>query len=106
MKRHQPTPGRGFTLIELLVVITIIALLAAMGFLAMQFAMNKSREKDTQTLINNISRAIEEYKDDHGNYPRPAEDKATTVVSNETYVIGGAKMLYQVLSGDGTDNIK
>lgn len=68
--------------------------------------MNKSREKDTVALIQNISRAVEEYKDDHGNYPRPAEDKATTVVQNETYVIGGAKMLYQVLSGDGTDAIK
>jgi prepilin-type N-terminal cleavage/methylation domain-containing protein len=103
MKRQPPTSRRGFTLIELLVTITIIAMLAALGFLAMQYAMNKAREKDTVALIDNIGRAIEDYKDDHGNYPRPAEAEATTVVSNETWVVGGAKMLYQVLSGDGTD---
>jgi prepilin-type N-terminal cleavage/methylation domain-containing protein len=106
MKRQYPTSHRGFTLIELLVTITIISMLAALGFLAMQFAMNKSREKDTVALIQNISRAIEDYRTDKGNYPRPAEGEATTVVQNETYVVGGAKMLYQVLSGDGTDAIK
>lgn len=106
MKRPYFPVRRGFTLIEILVVVTIIAMLAAMGFLAMQFAMNKSREKDTVTLIQNISRAVQEYKDDHGNYPRPAEDEATTVVNDETYVSGGARMLYQVLSGDGTDQLK
>jgi prepilin-type N-terminal cleavage/methylation domain-containing protein len=106
MKRQNSTLRRGFTLIELLVVITIIAMLAALGFVAMQYATNKSREKETIGLIENIARAIQEYKDDRGNYPRPAEEEATTVVSNETYVVGGAKMLYQVLSGDGNDAIK
>ncbi len=106
MKQHYHCPRRGFTLIELLVVVTIIAMLAALGFVAMQYAINKGREKDTQALISNIGAAIQSYKDDRGSYPRPANDELTTVVKNETYKMGGAAMLYQVLSGDGTNAIK
>ena len=32
-------------------------------------------------------------------------DRETTVVKEVTYAVGGAKMLYQVLTGDGTDAI-
>jgi len=106
MKRQLHSLRRGFTLIELLVVITIIAMLATLGFVAMQFAINKGREKDTQSLIQNISTAINSYRDERGHYPRPSNDELTTVVKNETYQVGGASMLYQVLSGDGTSAIK
>ena len=106
MKRQNNSRPRGFTLIELLVVVAIIAMLAAIGFAAMQFAMNKSREKDTVALIQNFSRAIKDYKDDHGNYPRPADGEETTTVDSQSYAVGGAKMLYQVLSGDGDNALK
>ena len=106
MKRQSSTRRRGFTLIELLTVITIIAMLAALGFVAMQFAINKGREKDTISLITTVSAALKSYRDDNGNYPRPANAEQTTVVKEETWVVGGAAMLYQVLSGDGTTAIR
>ena len=107
MKRQSPhRPRAAFTLIEVLVVVAIISMLAALGFAGVRFAQNQSREKDTIALIRDITRAIESYKDDNGAYPRPALDEEPTTVNGESWIVGGAKMLYQVLSGDGNDSIK
>lgn len=106
MKRSTPDSLRAFTLIELMTVVAIIAMLSALGFWALKYAMNKSREKDTVATISKISTAIQSYRDDRGNYPRPALDEETTTVDEETWKVGGAKMLYQVLSGDGDDAVK
>src|SRR5687767_14128458 len=106
--KSQPSPrhGAAFTLIEVLTVIAIIAMLGALGFAGLKFAMNKSREKDTMALLTDISRAIEAYRDDRGNYPRPALAEEETVIDGQSFKIGSARMLYQVLSGDGEDAIK
>jgi prepilin-type N-terminal cleavage/methylation domain-containing protein len=107
MKRALLSTRRaGFTLIEVLTVVAIVAMLAAMGFAGLRYAMNKSREKDCVALIASIGKSIGEYKDDNGNYPRPASDDEQTSIDGETYKISGARTLYQVLSGDGTDAIK
>lgn len=106
MKRSHRSRLRAFTLIELMTVVAIIAMLSALGFWALKYAMNKSREKDTVATISKISTAIQSYRDDRGNYPRPAMDEETTTVDEETWKVGGAKMLYQVLSGDGDDAVK
>jgi type II secretory pathway pseudopilin PulG len=87
-------------------VIAIIAMLAALGFAGLRFAQNKSREKETVNLIADIGKSIEEYRQERGNYPRPANPEEETSIDSKSYGVGGAKMLYQVLSGDGTDAIK
>ena len=106
--KSQPSPrhGAAFTLIEVLTVIAIIAMRAALGFAGLRFAMNKAREKDTMTLITDVSRAVEAYRTDRGNYPRPALAEEETVIDGNSFKIGSARMLYQVLSGDGEDAIK
>jgi prepilin-type N-terminal cleavage/methylation domain-containing protein len=107
MKTHSSARCRAaFTLIEVLTVVAIVAMLAALGFAGLRFAMNKSREKDTMALITDVSKTIQEYRDEMGNYPRPAMEEEETVIDGESFKIGGARMLYQVLSGDGNDAIK
>jgi prepilin-type N-terminal cleavage/methylation domain-containing protein len=106
MKSQHFVRSRGFTLIEVLTVIAIIAMLAGLGFAGLRFAQNKSREKETINVLANIDRCIKEYQLDRGNYPRPAVEDEETTVDGQSYKIGGGKMLYQVLSGDGNDAIK
>lgn len=61
---------RGFTLIELLVVIAIIGLLAT--FAVVQFANARERARDAKRKadLKTISKAIELYYDQNGNYPQ------------------------------------
>lgn len=106
MKRLPSLLSRGYTLIELLIAVTLVTVLIALGWLAMEFAATRSRETATVAFIQNVHRGIADYKDDHGHYPRPEREEETGVVQNETFAIGGAKMLYQILSGDGTDAIQ
>lgn len=95
-----------FTLIEVLTVVAIIAMLAAMGFAGLRFAMSKAKEKDTMALLTDVGKAIEGYKDDRGAYPRPSFGEDEIQIEGKSFRIGGARMLYQALSGDGNDAIK
>lgn len=97
-----------FTLIEILTVVAIVAMLATMTFAGLRFAQNKARQKQTVSTINNISRSIEEYQKERGNYPRPTidlKDREITI-NGESWLGGPAICLYQVLSGDGTNAIR
>lgn len=107
MKSHRFTRRRAaFTLIEVLTVVAIIAMLSALGFAATRYAQNKARQADTIALIQDVSTAIEAYRQDRGNYPRPAMEEAETQIEGTSWKTGGARMLYQVLSGDGDDALK
>ncbi|MDF1785372.1 MAG: prepilin-type N-terminal cleavage/methylation domain-containing protein [Verrucomicrobiaceae bacterium] len=88
---------RGFTMIELLVVISIIAVLAGLVAAVASGASAASKRKKAQGQIIAVQEAIEAYKNEYGNYPRPVggTDDPVTV----------AKMLYQAVTGDGTNMI-
>jgi prepilin-type N-terminal cleavage/methylation domain-containing protein len=106
MKAPSLTPRRaGFTLIELLVVVTIIALLFAMVVGGFSFADRFSKTSSTERTIKAIGIGLENYKRDFGEYPEPASPNDTTSIANKSYVVSGAAMLYQALSGDGHDQI-
>jgi prepilin-type N-terminal cleavage/methylation domain-containing protein len=107
MKNESSPRPAAFTLIEVLVVVAVIALLAGLGVTGMRIAMERKREKDTVALIEEIGKSVEEYKLDRGHYPRPAAKEGATVdIGGESYQVAGAQMLYQILSGDGTDAIQ
>lgn len=112
MKTHRspvvrPCVTRGFTLIELLIVITIIALLAALSMGIFSMAQQSSARSRTTGTMQSIVNALERYvKENGGEYPQPANPDKRGQSAGATASIGGALMLYQILTGDGNDQIK
>ena len=100
--RHQAA----FTLMELLVVISIIALLAAMTMGAFTYAQRAAMRNRTTAMHRAIISGLENYSSEYGEFPTPAAEGETDKFDGKSYNIGGATMLYQALSGDGSDRIK
>jgi prepilin-type N-terminal cleavage/methylation domain-containing protein len=96
----------GFTLIELLVVIAIIALLASLTIGAFSYATAAAGRNRTSATQAAIMSGLERYNADFGEYPTPSAPTSTGTFNNITYIAGGAEMLYQALSGDGTSAIE
>jgi len=59
----------GFTLLELLVVITILGILASVGFGQYRTSQLKARDAQRKGDLANVARALEMYYSDHGCYP-------------------------------------
>jgi type II secretion system protein G len=60
---------QGFTLLELLVVVTILGILAAVGMGQYRTSQMKARDGQRKSDLSNITRALEMYYNDHGEYP-------------------------------------
>ena len=105
IRTMSPNP-KGFTLIEVMTVITIIGMLAALSFGGFKLANDKAAKKNTVTRIAGLQLGLEGYKSDNGEYPEPLGQEDTTTVKDVTYTVGGARMLYQVMTGDGNSAIK
>jgi prepilin-type N-terminal cleavage/methylation domain-containing protein len=76
-------PRRGlpaFTLIELMAVITIIVILAALVVGGLGFVTDRQAKEKAKVQIALISKSLEDYKLDMGEYP-PTANKASTVFS-------------------------
>lgn len=70
MKTQPSSPNcRGFTLIELLVVITIIVILAGLSMGGYGYILRKQADSQASIQISLLSKALEEYKLDNGEYP-------------------------------------
>ena len=82
-------------MIELLVVISIIAVLAGMVAAVAGGSNAASKRKKAQGQIKAMEEGLEMYKVEYGAYPRPAGGSTDPIVQ--------AKMLYQALTGDGTN---
>lgn len=63
---------KGFTLIELLVVVAIIAILSALSIGGLSYISKKQAYSTAELQINLLSKALEEYKLDNGEYPDPS----------------------------------
>lgn len=96
----------GFTLIELLVVIAIIALLASLTIGAFSYATTAAARNRSSATSAAIMAGLEKYHTEFGEYPAPAAPSGTAQFNNVTYLAGGAEMLYQAMSGDGTSAIE
>ncbi|HEX9817275.1 MAG TPA: type II secretion system protein [Patescibacteria group bacterium] len=59
----------GFTMIELLIVIVILAILTTIGLRSFSSSQIKSRDSRRKTDLQNITRALEVYYNDKGEYP-------------------------------------
>lgn len=59
----------GFTLIELLVVMAVIGILATIAIGSFQSSQTKARDAQRKNDLNQISKALETYYNDKGQYP-------------------------------------
>lgn len=71
------TRSKGFTLIELLVVIAIIGILASVVLAELNTARGRARDAKRMIEINQLAKAIELYRADHGYYPCETVPDAT-----------------------------
>ena len=72
MKTIQRRGNSAFTLIELMAVITIIVILAGLVAFGLAFVNEKQATEKTKLQISLLSKAIEEYKQETGQYPPTA----------------------------------
>lgn len=99
MTHSSRKPVGGFTLIELMTVITIMVILAAATVAGVSFVTEFQAKKKAQIDIELLSKAIEEYKLDTGQYPGLDDDNPDddTPKSGEQV----SKLLYKALFYDG-----
>lgn len=67
--RKRANRGAGFTLVEILVVIVIIGLLAGISSTVLISARNAARSSVVATQMSQLSMALDEYKNQFGEYP-------------------------------------
>lgn len=86
MKTHTFQRHRGFTLIELLVVIAIIVILAAAGFQAGNFAINRAKKVKALAVCTELEQGIQRFYDDNGTLPLDiaADSPSNGIDSNST----------------------
>lgn len=63
------TSRRGFTLLELLITIAILAILAAIILMSVNIARERARDSKRTQDMEQVQRALEMYRMDHGVYP-------------------------------------
>jgi prepilin-type N-terminal cleavage/methylation domain-containing protein len=74
---------QAFTLIEMLVVVAIVGILFSMSFAAFSGAGTAARISATNTFIEQLKSALENYSNDFGDYP-PSSCKRAGLTSNGT----------------------
>ena len=95
MKTHIRRARPAFTLVEVLVVMTIIAILAGLVVVGMEFAKQRQASEKAKVQIALLSKGIEEYKVDMGKYPGELDD---TPIDGKV-----SEEIYQALFKDGYD---
>jgi prepilin-type N-terminal cleavage/methylation domain-containing protein len=103
---YSKASPRGFTLIELIVVIAIIALLSSLTIGAFSYATAAAGRNRTEATKAALVAGLERYYTEFGEYPQPSNPGATETFNGKPYRAGGAEMLYQAMSGDGTSAIQ
>jgi general secretion pathway protein G len=84
--RHHRSPGAsGFTLIELLIVVAIIGIIAAIAVPALQFALDRAKQRATMNDMRMIGGAVQQYYLDHSIYPNGASTVSQLATLVRTY---------------------
>ncbi|RBP47790.1 prepilin-type N-terminal cleavage/methylation domain-containing protein [Roseimicrobium gellanilyticum] len=105
-RRPQCLREQGFTWVEFLVVVAAIAILAALTLGGFRGYPDPSERNRTVTVHAVIKAGLEQYHERHGDYPEPRTPEATIRLASQDIRVGGARTLYQALTGDGDSEIK
>lgn len=89
MKRRGQAINRGFTIVELLVVIVVIGILATITVVAYGNVSLKARDNVRKSDIAAITKAMELYYLDNGQYPVISPNGTTNPGLNTAWVISG-----------------
>lgn len=84
------TRQRGFTLVEMLVVIAIIVVLAGLLLMVVSKSYGSAQRVRAQADLQVIALGLEAYKQDFGDYPRPAGAQATDAARTLCWALVGA----------------
>ncbi len=68
-RKALPAGRQGFTLAEVLIVITIIMVLAMLGFMNIRGQMAHATDTKRKTDLYTISKSVEDYYNDNGSFP-------------------------------------
>lgn len=94
---------QGFTLLELMVVIGIIGVLVAIAYPSYQDAVRRSNRADVQTVLVQITQALERYRNQNLTYapstPYPSAPTLDTTMLPEGYIYGG--LTYPISNNSG-----
>jgi prepilin-type N-terminal cleavage/methylation domain-containing protein len=104
MTSRTPTCSRrggGFTLVELLVVIGIIVVLFSIATPIVMTARRNAERVRTQGDLNTIAMALEAYKADFKDYPRPVIDPLKPATANVPVLAWALVGPWQAVSPDG-----
>ncbi|CAN5306192.1 hypothetical protein BH23VER1_BH23VER1_33570 [soil metagenome] len=101
---YRPPRRPGFTLLELMVVIAIMGILVALVASTAGYVRRKGNESKALSHIKVMELGLERYKNDWAEYPEPATTRRANFGVGSMNV-GDALMLYQALSGDGSNHI-
>ena len=105
MKLRAASRHQAFTLMELLIVMTIIATLVGITAAAATMMQKKARRLKADAQIQSITLGLEKYNQEYSEYPS-VNGNQKSEFNGLNYTVAGARMLYQALSGDGTNAIK
>ena len=78
--RKRDDHEAGFSLVEVLIVLVIISILAAIALVALQNAFDRAKQRGTMADMRTISKALEIYRTDTGDYPANGQTMSQLLV--------------------------
>lgn len=84
---------------------SVVVLLLSLSIGAYRYATTRAELNRSIVSHAGMLRCIEAYKAEFNDYPAPVNPDVTVTIDGVKFSVAGAMLLYQILSGDGTDQM-